>query len=206
LHYNYHRYYDPTIGRYLRADPIGLTGGINVYFYVKNNPVNMVDLDGLAPVSSDGTVITGHFDESGTWKPDANKSGKCQSSRTREQLRQMMLDMALTLGPTIMTGGMIPPVPAPGVKLLGPGTKFGTKIIKQLSKRGWTKSRVQQTIDRPVRQVKTVDKRYLPGGSRLNDPATAYFRKDGSYVVRNNRTGDIVQVSNRLDPNWKAPF
>ncbi|MFC1504927.1 RHS repeat-associated core domain-containing protein [Thermodesulfobacteriota bacterium] len=24
LHYNYHRYYDPSIGRYLRPDPIKL--------------------------------------------------------------------------------------------------------------------------------------------------------------------------------------
>ncbi len=48
LHYNYHRYYDPAIGRYLRADPIGLAGmDSNLYGYVRNNPVNLIDLFGL---------------------------------------------------------------------------------------------------------------------------------------------------------------
>ncbi|MFC1867172.1 Ig-like domain-containing protein [Thermodesulfobacteriota bacterium] len=47
LHYNYHRYYDPKTGRYLRADPIGLAGGINPFVYVGDNPVNDVDPNGL---------------------------------------------------------------------------------------------------------------------------------------------------------------
>ncbi len=47
LHYNYHRYYDPSIGRYLRADPIGLDGDINLYAYVQNNPLIYSDYFGL---------------------------------------------------------------------------------------------------------------------------------------------------------------
>ncbi len=47
LHYNYFRYYDPEIGRYLTPDPLGIVGGINFYSYVQNNPVAEIDPLGL---------------------------------------------------------------------------------------------------------------------------------------------------------------
>ena len=50
LHCNYHRYYDPRTGRYLRADPIGTKGGINLYVYGVNNPLIYTDPKGLIPI------------------------------------------------------------------------------------------------------------------------------------------------------------
>lgn len=47
LHYNRFRYYDPLIGRYISADPIGQLGGINLYRYAFNNPLRWFDFFGL---------------------------------------------------------------------------------------------------------------------------------------------------------------
>jgi RHS repeat-associated protein len=41
-----YRYYDPETGRFLTRDPIGFDGGINLYNYTSNNPVNQIDPTG----------------------------------------------------------------------------------------------------------------------------------------------------------------
>jgi len=51
LHYNYQRDYDPSTGRYLQFDPIGLEGGLNGYLYAHSDPVNLYDPTGeIAPL------------------------------------------------------------------------------------------------------------------------------------------------------------
>ncbi|GKX53148.1 RHS repeat domain-containing protein [Budvicia aquatica] len=47
LHYNFNRYYDPELGRYLMQDPVKLCGGLNLYAYVGSNPVKWIDPLGL---------------------------------------------------------------------------------------------------------------------------------------------------------------
>jgi RHS repeat-associated protein len=47
LHYNYHRYYDPKTGRYLKPDPIGMEAIAHLFAYVGNNPINEIDPSGL---------------------------------------------------------------------------------------------------------------------------------------------------------------
>jgi uncharacterized protein RhaS with RHS repeats len=63
-HYNYFRDYDPSIGRYIESDPIGLAGGINTFGYVFAQPLWLIDADGLRPGPA------GDPDREYRWRPD----------------------------------------------------------------------------------------------------------------------------------------
>ncbi|MGD9471421.1 MAG: RHS repeat-associated core domain-containing protein [Novosphingobium sp.] len=63
LYQNWHRDYDPTLGRYLETDPIGLAGGTNLYAYVDGNPVNAVDTEGL-----EKAIFFDPYKENSYWK------------------------------------------------------------------------------------------------------------------------------------------
>jgi len=51
--YNFRaRWYEPRLGRWMSNDPIGISGGLNLYVAVNNNPVNFVDKDGESAIAA----------------------------------------------------------------------------------------------------------------------------------------------------------
>jgi hypothetical protein len=64
-----------------------------------------------------------------------------------------------------------------------------------MSTRGWTKELIHKTVNNAFKTRSAVNK-------ATGNTATAYFTKEGSYVVRDNVTGEIIQISNRFDPKW----
>jgi RHS repeat-associated protein len=72
LQYNWHRYYDGEVGRYVTEDPIGLEAGVNRYSYVDGSPLLHADPTGLV-ASKDPWF--GHGGDQGfkTWWHDKHK-------------------------------------------------------------------------------------------------------------------------------------
>lgn len=84
LHYNYFRDYDPSTGRYVESDPIGLDGGLNTYTYVSSNPLIKGDIFGLCEDCPGGVwdsysipAFSGFFGGGGTV---ADTTYKCKSN------------------------------------------------------------------------------------------------------------------------------
>ncbi len=46
--YNWFRNYDPTLGRYIQSDPVGMLGGANPYLYVRADAMVFADRFGLS--------------------------------------------------------------------------------------------------------------------------------------------------------------
>ena len=91
-----------------------------------------------------------------------------------------------------------------GVKTAGKDVKFGSstksaqKVNNQMVKRGWTEDVVRNTVDKPYTTRTSVNK-------ATGNPATVYYTKKGSYVIVDNVTKTIVQISDNINPSTWAP-
>jgi len=79
--------------------------------------------------------------------------------------------------------------------VFGSSTKSAEYLADQMATRGWTESSVTELVNNAYQVGDTINR-------ATQTPATAYFAKDGSYVVIDNATKAVVQVSKIGDPNW----
>lgn len=79
---------------------------------------------------------------------------------------------------------------------IGQNIVFNDKIRKQMKERGWTERRVRN-LTKMHPSGRSIDRQ----GSK-DEPATV-FGRPGRYVVVNNQTGEVVQVSDKKIPLWK---
>ena len=74
------------------------------------------------------------------------------------------------------------------------------KIGDQAKGRGWTEEEIRDTIGKGATGTSSDS----TGGKVENpDPASVFGNEEG-YIVVNNETNEVVQVSDRNDPNWKV--
>jgi RHS repeat-associated protein len=85
------RFYDPNLQRWLNRDPIGIRGGVNLYGYVQNAPLNRTDAFGLLEDRSGTAYLIARY-------------AQCDSNRDRG-----LLACAVITGVcyAIVTGGCI---------------------------------------------------------------------------------------------------
>lgn len=75
---------------------------------------------------------------------------------------------------------------------------YSTKIEGQMATRGWTKEAIETTIQNPTATHTVWD---LTSGTK--HAATAYVQRGGGYVVLNDETRAVVQISNLNKAGWK---
>jgi RHS repeat-associated protein len=205
------RYYDPTTAQFLTRDPVeALTGA--PYAYVEGNPLNGSDPSGLMCLighnagggcrganfaAQSGAAYTGWMDSILPTKWVRDHLGIDPGVECTEEYQAAA---NLAWGPP-MPGkqvGMVVPGGVGGDGAAASSLSMSEKIVGQMGPRGWSEALMQETVENPAATHSVWD---FTSGTR--QAATAYARSDGSYVVVNDSTNAVVQVSDINKVGWK---
>jgi len=168
--------------------------------YVMHNPVRFIDLDGLAAgCSTKRKLDTGGSGGGGKGLGGGTRipSGAgVPTSPTRivmpqpipktQTPAQQAVRQTQPASSTVSSGNNI---------TFGSSTKSSQSLANQMAKRGWTEESVRHAANNAYTTRSAVNK-------ATGNDATAFFNRDGSHVVIDNVTREVIQVSNKHDPNW----
>ncbi len=82
--------------------------------------------------------------------------------------------------------------------VFGSTTKSYQKLLNQMQNRGWTEDLIKDTVDNPYTIRESINK-------ATGNEATVFYTKQGSYVIIDNITKEIVQISDNINPDMWIP-
>jgi len=65
--------------------------------------------------------------------------------------------------------------------------------------RWWNYNDIKNAINKPYKKWETIDNTWWK-----SDPSTAYFINENQYLIKNNKTWDIIQISDKTKKDWSV--
>ena len=174
LYYYMYRHYKAELGRWLGRDPIEEEGGLNLYNFVVNRPLNYWDVLGLEECESTGTLLGDFFKAIGACGCDV-----CEKKRKEERERKRNWDPHRVIA-NAMTDGIA-------------DSKVRDPIFKRLHyNRNKNNKVVPRTEETKLPDNKSLFHQQGTRDGKSNSSHTKHVSKDGHHETVYDKDGKIV--------------